>query len=54
MVGMVASMLTMFFVKTQTTIAWTWYVLIGTVATMSAGYLASLILREKSSAAAHT
>jgi SSS family transporter len=56
MVGMVASMLTMYLVRTQTTIAWTWYVLIGTVATMSAGYLASLIMREKPShsAAAHS
>jgi solute:Na+ symporter, SSS family len=49
MIGMVVSLLTMYFVRTQTTIAWTWYVLIGTVATMSAGYLASLLMREKPS-----
>jgi solute:Na+ symporter, SSS family len=53
MAGMVASMLTMYFVKTQTTIAWTWYVLIGTAATMSAGYLVSLVIREKPAAPAH-
>jgi solute:Na+ symporter, SSS family len=47
MTGMVVSMVTMYFVKTQTTIAWTWYVLIGTAATMASGYLASLILRER-------
>jgi SSS family transporter len=48
MTGMVFSMITMFFVRTQTTIAWTWYVLIGTAATMAAGYLASSILRDRS------
>jgi solute:Na+ symporter, SSS family len=47
MVGMVVSLLTMLFVKTQTTIAWTWYVLIGTAATMSSGYLFSLVMQER-------
>jgi solute:Na+ symporter, SSS family len=47
MAGMVASWLTMFFVKQYTTIAWTWYVLIGTAVTLSVGYLVSLILPQK-------
>jgi SSS family transporter len=47
MAGMVASILVMFYVKTQTTIAWTWYVMIGTAVTMSVGYAASLAFREK-------
>jgi solute:Na+ symporter, SSS family len=47
MTGMLVSMITMYVVKQYTPIAWTWYVMIGTAATMSAGYLASLVLREK-------
>ena len=49
MTGMVASLLVMFFVKTQTSIAWTWYVMIGTAVTMSVGYLTSLIVRDSPS-----
>ena len=45
--GMLASMITMYVVKLYTPIAWTWYVMIGTAATMSAGYLTSFVLREK-------
>jgi solute:Na+ symporter, SSS family len=48
MIGMVASMITMFFVKWYTPIAWTWYVMIGTAATICTGYCASVLLREKS------
>lgn len=47
MVGMVVSVITMFFVKFYTPIAWTWYVMIGTATTICAAYLASLVLREK-------
>ena len=43
MTGMVASMLAMFWVKTETSIAWTWYVMIGTAVTMGSGYFASFI-----------
>ncbi len=44
--GMLASVATMGYIKTSTTIAWTWYVLIGTAVTFSVGYLASLVIRE--------
>jgi Na+/proline symporter len=47
MAGMVASMITMFIVKFYTPIAWTWYVMIGTATTMTAGYITSVILRER-------
>jgi Na+/proline symporter len=47
MAGMVASLLTMFYVKQYTSIAWTWYVLIGTTVTLSAGYLVSLVVPQK-------
>ncbi len=42
MVGMVASLLVMLWIKTSTTIAWTWYVLIGTAVTFLAGLAVSL------------
>ena len=48
MIGMVASLAVMFFVKTSTTIAWTWYVLIGTVTTLTAGYISSFIFPRES------
>jgi SSS family transporter len=47
MAGMTAGMITMFFVKTQTSIAWTWYVMIGTAVTFATGYVASYAVREK-------
>jgi solute:Na+ symporter, SSS family len=47
MAGMTAGMITMYFVKTQTAIAWTWYVMIGTGVTFATGYLASYVVREK-------
>lgn len=46
MTGMVTSVLTMFWIKTQTSVAWTWYVMIGTAVTIGAGYLSSLFLSE--------
>jgi hypothetical protein len=47
--GMVAGLATMYFVKMYTSIAWTWYVLIGTAMTFSTGCFASIFLKEKSS-----
>jgi SSS family transporter len=41
MAGMLASLLVMFYVKRYTTIAWTWYVLIGSATTITVGYLSS-------------
>jgi Na+/proline symporter len=41
MAGMLVSLLTMFYVKRYTNIAWTWYVLIGSASTFSVGYLVS-------------
>lgn len=49
MTGMVASLLTMAYVKLGTNVAWTWYVLIGTTVTMGAGLAASTLLRERES-----
>ena len=46
MAGMLTGMLTMFYVKVFTPIAWTWYVLIGSAVTFAAGYFASAILRD--------
>ncbi|MBI3207613.1 MAG: sodium/solute symporter [Candidatus Solibacter usitatus] len=43
MVGMVAGLSTMAYVKFGTSIAFTWYVLIGTSATFAAGMIASLV-----------
>jgi hypothetical protein len=34
----------MFYVKQYTTIAWTWYVLIGSATTVAVGYLSSFVL----------
>jgi len=48
MIAMVAGLLLMIAVKQKTTIAFTWYVLIGTTATFVTGYLASMFLRESS------
>jgi Na+/proline symporter len=46
MFGMTAGLLVMLFVKLQTSIAWTWYVLIGTAVTFLVGWAASFVLRE--------
>jgi SSS family solute:Na+ symporter len=42
MAGMAAGLIAMAAVKLNTSVAWTWYVLIGTAVTFSAGCLASL------------
>ncbi|MDZ4801827.1 MAG: sodium:solute symporter [Bryobacteraceae bacterium] len=44
MAGMMASLLVMLWVKTSTSIAWTWYVLIGTAVTFLVGVAVSAIL----------
>jgi len=45
--GMIAGLLVMFYVKVYTHIAFTWYVFIGTSITISVGYLASFIVKER-------
>ncbi len=47
MAGMLAGFLVMIYVKFATSIAWTWYVVIGTSATFGVGWLASFVLREE-------
>jgi SSS family transporter len=47
MAGMAAGLAVMLAVKLFTSIAWTWYVFIGTVVTFSAGRLASLAAKEE-------
>jgi Na+/proline symporter len=47
MVGMLASLLVMFYVKRYTGIAWTWYVLIGSTTTIAVGYLTSFAFPRK-------
>ena len=44
MVGMALSLGFMLFIKFTTSIAWTWYVLMGTVVCLSAGYLVSVLV----------
>jgi len=51
MVGMTAGLLTMFYVKFGTKIAFTWYVLIGTSVTFLVGVLISYVLSEKTNTA---
>ncbi len=46
MIGMIAGLLLMIFIRLEATIAFTWYVVIGTAATFSTGYVMSLFLRE--------
>lgn len=46
MAGMLAGMLMMLYIRLGTTVAWTWYVMIGTAVTFAAGYLASFLFRE--------
>ncbi len=45
--GMAAGLLVMLYVKLETSIAWTWYVLIGTAVTSAVGYLTSVVLGER-------
>ena len=46
MAGMTASLVVMLYIKFFTPIAWTWYVLIGTLVTVITGLAASVVLRE--------
>lgn len=46
MTGMLAGLLAMLYVKLATPIAFTWYVLIGTTITFSAGYVASFLFHD--------
>ena len=45
--GMLAGFLLMAYVKLGTTIAWTWYVLIGTLTTFATGWVASLVMPKE-------
>lgn len=47
MVGMLAGLITNLYVKFGTTIAWTWYVLIGSAVTVLMALLVSLFLKEE-------
>ena len=46
MIAMIAGLLLMIYVRVATHIAFTWYVVIGTAATFSTGYVLSLFLKE--------
>jgi SSS family solute:Na+ symporter len=48
MIAMIAGLALMIYIRFQTSIAFTWYVVIGTVATFSTGYVMSLFLKEPS------
>jgi SSS family solute:Na+ symporter len=50
--GMLASILTMLWVKFYTDLAWTWYVLVGTVICFSVGYLVSMLFSQDRTIAA--
>ncbi len=47
MTGMLAGLLTMLYVKLETSVAFTWYVLIGSAVTFAAGYLASFVTADR-------
>jgi Na+/proline symporter len=46
MVAMTAGLVMMLYIKFETPIAWTWYVLIGTSATFLTGLIASFLMKE--------
>ncbi|MGB6943567.1 MAG: sodium:solute symporter [Bryobacteraceae bacterium] len=48
MIAMIAGLALMIYIRFETGIAFTWYVVIGTAATFSTGYVMSLFLREPS------
>jgi Na+/proline symporter len=48
MIAMIAGLALMIYIRFQTSIAFTWYVVIGTAATFSTGYVMSLFLKEPS------
>ena len=50
MIGMTAGLALMLYIKFGTTIAWTWYVLIGTFITFSVGYLMSFVFTRQQNA----
>lgn len=43
MTGMVCGLVAIFFIRTMTDVAWTWYVMIGTSVTFGAGWLVALL-----------
>jgi SSS family solute:Na+ symporter len=45
--GMLASITTMLIIKFATDLAWTWYVLVGTVICLSVGYVVSRIFSNR-------
>jgi SSS family solute:Na+ symporter len=46
MIAMIAGLLLMIYIRFETSIAFTWYVVIGTAATFTTGYVLSLFLKE--------
>ena len=46
MCGMSVGLLLMLYVKFGTSVAWTWYVMIGSAATFATGYIASYVFKE--------
>jgi Na+/proline symporter len=44
--GMLASIIAMFFVKFYVDLAWTWFVLVGTVICLFVGYGVSIVIGE--------
>ncbi len=46
MIAMIAGLALMIYIRFETRIAFTWYVVIGTAATFSTGYVMSLFLKE--------
>jgi len=48
MIAMIAGLALMIYIRIETSIAFTWYVVIGTAATFSTGYVMSLFLKEPS------
>jgi hypothetical protein len=53
MVGMAMGITVNLYVKFETPIAWTWYVLIGTGVTAGVAMLASLVVTEREGVSAH-
>ncbi len=54
MIAMSAGLIVMLYVKFFTGIAWTWYVLIGTLVTFTVGYIVSIFLHEQTYPSSHT
>ena len=47
MIGMLCGLMLMLYIYTQTKIAFTWYVMIGTSVTMATALMASLVVKEQ-------